>query len=256
MTTLTYIGGPTALLTIGALRLLTDPTFDPPGTEHPAATGAYVLSKTTGPAIPAAAIGDVDAVLLSHDHHADNLDRAGRVVLSSARTVLTTMDGAVRLAGRAIGLAPWAVHRLRDAAGTEVRITATPARHGPAGGDRGPVIGFVVEVLGERPLTIYVTGDTTWFDGVAEVAARFAVDVVVAFAGAARVAAAGPAPLTLTADEAVTVARHFKQARLVPLHFEGWQHFSEGRDALEVAFRAAGLEARLRWPVPGQPLQL
>jgi hypothetical protein len=29
--TLTYIGGPTAMPELGSLRLLTDPTFDPPG---------------------------------------------------------------------------------------------------------------------------------------------------------------------------------------------------------------------------------
>ena len=28
---ITYVGGPTALLEVAGLRLLTDPTFDPPG---------------------------------------------------------------------------------------------------------------------------------------------------------------------------------------------------------------------------------
>jgi len=31
---LTYIGGPTALLELGGLRILTDPTFDPAGGEY------------------------------------------------------------------------------------------------------------------------------------------------------------------------------------------------------------------------------
>jgi L-ascorbate metabolism protein UlaG (beta-lactamase superfamily) len=31
---ITYIGGPTALLEFGGLRLLTDPTFDPPAGEY------------------------------------------------------------------------------------------------------------------------------------------------------------------------------------------------------------------------------
>jgi L-ascorbate metabolism protein UlaG (beta-lactamase superfamily) len=34
MLRVTYIGGPTALLQLGGLRLLTDPTFDPGGTEY------------------------------------------------------------------------------------------------------------------------------------------------------------------------------------------------------------------------------
>ena len=74
----TYVGGPTALLEWGGLRLLTDPTFDPAGASFTA--GAYQLRKTQGPARPAASLLPVDAVLLSHDHHFDNLDQSGDCV--------------------------------------------------------------------------------------------------------------------------------------------------------------------------------
>src|SRR5262245_56878081 len=104
MANLTYIGGPTLLIDIGGLRLLTDPTFDPAGSEYP--TAAYTLRKTRGPAIPRDQLGRIDAVLLSHDHHADNLDREGRALLGDAALILTTAAGAERLAGRARGLAP------------------------------------------------------------------------------------------------------------------------------------------------------
>ena len=77
---LTYIGGPTALLELAGLRLLTDPTFDPAGTEY--RTPIYTLRKTTAPAVAADALGPIDAVLLSHDHHFDNLDHAGRALLT------------------------------------------------------------------------------------------------------------------------------------------------------------------------------
>jgi L-ascorbate metabolism protein UlaG (beta-lactamase superfamily) len=61
----TYVGGPTALLELGGLRLLTDPTFGPVGEEYH--IGSYVLRKTRGPALEQDAIGHLDAVLLSHD---------------------------------------------------------------------------------------------------------------------------------------------------------------------------------------------
>ena len=54
------------------------------------------------------------------------------------------------------------------------------------------------------------------------------MDVAVLNAGAARVAVAGPSPLTFTAADAVTLARAWPKAVIVPLHFEGWTHFSEG----------------------------
>jgi hypothetical protein len=74
--------------------------------------------------------------------------------------------------------------------------------------------------------------------------------------GAAKVAAVGPWPLTLTTADAVEAARAFGNAAIVPLHFEGWEHFSETRADVEAAFQRAGLASRLRWPERGRPIGL
>jgi L-ascorbate metabolism protein UlaG (beta-lactamase superfamily) len=246
----TYIGGPTALLELGGMRFLTDPTFDPAGTEYP--TAAYTLRKTAGPAIGPESLGRIDAVLLSHDHHFDNLDHAGRSLLKNAGTVLTTQDGAERLGGTAVGLAHWQSVDLPTPDGRVLTVTGTPARHGPAGGDRGPVIGFVLALAESPKSAIYISGDTVWYEEVAEVSQRFSVQVAILFMGAARVAAAGPSHLTFTANEGVEAARAFADAVIVPLHYEGWEHFSESRKDIQDAFAAAGLESRLRWMEPGR----
>ena len=69
----------------------------------------------------------IDCVLLSHDHHEDNLDAAGRELLVSAGMVVTTVPGARRLGGSALGLAPWASTRLEaDRRGPRSR---SPPRH-------------------------------------------------------------------------------------------------------------------------------
>jgi L-ascorbate metabolism protein UlaG (beta-lactamase superfamily) len=125
---ITYIGGPTALLELGGLRLLTDPTFDPAGTVYP--TGASTLCKTVGPARPPEALTPVDAVLLSHDHHFDNLDHSGRAMLRDAPRVLTTVAGAARLGGGTFGLDPW---QEMDLPAPDGRVRATD-RHAPIGG--------------------------------------------------------------------------------------------------------------------------
>lgn len=250
----TYVGGPTALLEVGGLRLLTDPTFDPAGSEYPAKL--YVLRKTQAPAVSADAIGPVDVVLLSHDHHADNLDVRGRSVVAQAQRVITTVVGAERLGGSAIGLSAWQSIDIPCANGRTLTVTATPARHGPADGDRGPVIGFAMAFVDSPRRVIYVSGDTVWYDGVAEVAERFDVRVAFLFMGAARVVEVGPAHLTMTATEGVDAARAFSNAAIVPLHFEGWKHFSDARDDIARAFVAAGLEGRLSWPVPGKKMRV
>ena len=53
------------------------------------------------PPIPAEKIGRIDAVLLSHAHHYDNLDNAGKAMLPNWGRVLTTPDGAKVLGGNA-----------------------------------------------------------------------------------------------------------------------------------------------------------
>ncbi|HVO89245.1 MAG TPA: MBL fold metallo-hydrolase [Casimicrobiaceae bacterium] len=246
---ITYIGGPTALIEIDGLRLLTDPTFDPAGTDYFAK--GYTLHKTTDPALDAAQLGSIDAVLLSHDHHADNLDTSGREFLSRVPHVLTTRQGAERLGGNARGLAPWERFDLDAPDGKRLRVVATPARHGPVNGDRGPVIGFAL--AGSERRAVYVSGDTVWYEGVAEVARRFSVGLALLFMGAARVSVAGPAHLTLTASEAVTAAQAFDPAIIVPLHYEGWQHFSESRADVDTAFARHHIADRLAWLTPGAP---
>ena len=70
---LTHLGGPTTLIELDGWRILTDPTFDPPGRLYRFGWGTS-SHKIAGPAEPPDDVFPVDLVLLSHDHHADNLD--------------------------------------------------------------------------------------------------------------------------------------------------------------------------------------
>jgi L-ascorbate metabolism protein UlaG (beta-lactamase superfamily) len=101
---ITLIGGPTALIEAGGFRLLTDPTFDPPGEyKLPHVT----LKKISGPALTAEQIGPIDAVLLSHDQHADNLDHNGKAYAMQAPRLFTTVAGAQRLGATPRGSLRW-----------------------------------------------------------------------------------------------------------------------------------------------------
>src|SRR5205085_2915069 len=113
-------------------------------------------------------LGRVDVVLLSHDHHFDNFDHAGRAVSNSAGKIITTVAGAERLGKNAMGLVPWQEISVATPAGGSLRVIATPARHGPAHMNRGPVIGFVL-FPDDADRAIYISGDTVWHQGVAEV---------------------------------------------------------------------------------------
>jgi L-ascorbate metabolism protein UlaG (beta-lactamase superfamily) len=253
----TYIGGPTAILEIGGLRVLTDPTFDPAGRRYHFGWGTF-SRKLQDPAIAPADLGRIDAVLLSHDHHDDNLDPAGRALLPSLGTIVTTPSGAGRLGGAAVGLAPWTATTLDAPDGTEVRVTATPARHGPPGSRPlvGEVVGFVLEWEGQCHGAVWISGDTVYFNGVGEVGRRYDVGTALVNLGGVRFPISGPARYTMNAADAVRVTQEFGLRTLVPLHFEGWKHFREDRAAAERTFLAAGLQDRVRWPVAAQALAI
>ena len=251
---LTHIGGPTVLIEVEGKRLLTDPTFDPAG-------GSYRFGWGTGsrkladPAVASADLGPIDAVLLSHDHHEDNLDAAGRALLPSAGAVVTTVAGARRLGGGARGLAPW---ETTDIDGIE--ITATPCRHGPPGSRPivGDVIGFGLRWEGQEHGVVWITGDTVLYDEVRKVPERLRIGTALLHLGGVRFPVTGPLRYTMTAGEAVELCGLARPHTAIPIHYEGWKHFREGRDAAERAFAAAPAEVRdsVRWLPIGEPVEL
>jgi L-ascorbate metabolism protein UlaG (beta-lactamase superfamily) len=255
------VGGPTTVLDLGGLRIVSDPTFDAPGPHG-------YLTKTAGPAVAEDQLGPVDLVLVSHDNHPDNLDDRGRALALAAPLVLTTRSGARRLGQPAIGLAPWTSHTVRRPGGGELTVTAVPAVHGPEDAERDAdgfvnceVIGFVLS--GPDLPAIYVSGDNASIRTVTEIARRTpAIDAAVLHAGAARVPGKfRDRPLSLDSIRAAAAAAVLGPAVIIPAHYDGWAHFSEGRADLARAFDDAGLTAQLRlsdhgtWiPLSGRPI--
>jgi L-ascorbate metabolism protein UlaG (beta-lactamase superfamily) len=253
---LTHVGGPTVLIEVGGWRLLTDPTFDAPGRRYHFGWGAF-SRKLAGPAIPAAGIGRIDAVLVSHDQHEDNLDAAGRVLLPAAGAIVTTAAGAERLGGAARGLAPWQSTRLEAPDRPAIEVTATPCRHHPPGFHPivGDVIGFALRWEGG---SLWISGDTVLFDGVREVARRVEVDVALLHLGGVRFEVTGPLRYTMTAADAIELVGLIRPRVAIPIHYEGWRHFREGREAIEreLARAPEDVRGRFRWIPIGEGVEI
>jgi hypothetical protein len=60
-------------------------------------------------------------------------------------------------------------------------------------------------------------------------------------------------PLTLTSQAATEAAHLLSPATIIPVHTEGWSHFSEGPDHLKTTFTTAGLSDRLHILTHGAP---
>jgi L-ascorbate metabolism protein UlaG (beta-lactamase superfamily) len=248
---LTLIDGPTILIEFGGLRILTDPTFDDPQVY---ADDEIKTEKLTSPAIPANSLLPIDVVLLSHDQHRDNLDVAGRAFLPKARLVISTLAAERRLGGKTRGLARWSSLTIDLPDGRALKVTGTPARHGPIGFEAksGEVTGFVLSLEGCS--SIYVSGDTVWYPEIAEVARRFHVGLAILFAGASQ--PRGPFNLTLDTNDALEAASAFRDAQIVAVHNLGWRHYTQSQQDLVTAFEAVGLGGRLIRLTPGSAVAL
>ncbi len=252
---LTYLGGPTYLIEIGAFRIVTDPGFDPQGTERVEGPG-HVLTKVMAPPIPVEKIGKIDLVLLSHAQHLDNLDNEGRRLLGKAKLTITTpASAASNLPGKAKGLKPWEKMEVQNALGEKLIVTAMPAVHtsNPALREAvGEVTGFMLEWDGQQDGAFYISGDTVWIDEINEIARRFKVSTGILHLGAANVPAVGENYLTMSSADGARATSVLNLKNAYPAHFEGWRHFTQGSWMITREFEKAGVASALKLLRPGE----
>ena len=253
---ITHIGTATAIIDIDGVKFITDPYFSPSGTESE--TQGIPLKNRHNPALGLQDLPPIDAVLLSHEDHPDNLDELGRRLLDG-RHVLTTMDGAKNLAPRpgVRGLKPWETVTL-DVGGRSFKVTGTPCQHLPP----GECVGFLVttDSFGSnpdgRPNAIYFSGDTVYLDELAqEIPKKFHVVAALLNLGCAKVPLPTGEVIQITMDGAqgARLFREIKADFLVPMHFDDWGHFTEYFDKLKQVFEQEGIQDKVCWLTPGKP---
>ncbi|MEU5755132.1 MBL fold metallo-hydrolase [Streptomyces sp. NPDC047829] len=150
-----------------------------------------------------------------------------------------------RLGGRAVGLAPWETHELTGEGGS-LLVTATPGRHA------GDVIGFLLQVPGEDD-ALYISGDTVYYDELDEIGRRCSVGTALLHFGAAVVPYFGDDYITMDGEQGARLTRAIGARTVVPVHFDAWDHFTQGRAGIMDAFTRAGLAHRLHWLDRGTP---
>lgn len=198
--------------------------------------------------------GPVDAILLTHDHHAD----AGRrLLVNSGAPTVTTEAAARRLGPPAHGMAtPWAMMTLHHADSPTITRDSDPCRHGPPGTHPivGDVVGFGLRWDGQHHGQLWITGDTVLYDALRQVPARLDPGTALVYLGGVRFPITGPLRYTMTADDAIELLAGTRASTIVPVHYEGWSHFHGDEESIRTAFAAAHLAERVRWSTPGEPL--
>src|SRR4051812_11308967 len=169
----TWLGHSTLLLEVDGVRILTDPVFAKRASPVP-----LVGPKRMHPMpISIEQLPQLDAVLLSHDHH-DHLDPvAMRHIAQRGMPIVTSLGVGARL--EAFGIHPdqiteldwWETHPLL---GNAISFTATPAQHfsGRGLGDRNQTL-WSSWVLTTRNRRIFFSGDTGLTSELATIGQRF-----------------------------------------------------------------------------------
>lgn len=261
--TITHIDTACILLDINGFKILTDPTLDKKDGFFP----QYVSSplafskKYVDPALSTTEIGQVDLVLLSHDHHSDNLDKNGRAFIKTVKTVLSTKDAVRRLKNdNTIGLDNWDEYIVETKKVKGLKITAIPAQHTNIKRlDKvmGKVIGFAIEWEGQRQGCIYISGDTVLFEGIYELEKRKKIDVAILHLGA------GAFPylkknlrVTMNGEEAVKTTELLNPNVVIPIHYEGWWHFKQSAKSLKSEIEKSGQKDKFLWLRSGVKTEL
>jgi len=220
----TLVRNATLLATVGGTTFLVDPLFAEQGALPPIDN---TPNDRDNPLVP---MPDVDlshdAVVVTH-RHPDHFDDAARERLDADVPLYCQPAEADAFAEDGFTN----VRPVADEASFEgVTLHRTPGRHGHGGlaEQMGPVSGFVFE--GEE--TLYLAGDTVWYEPVAETLARFAPDAVVLNGGAARFNQGEP--ITMGVND-VAAVREATDAAVAVVHMEAINHCLLSREELRAA---------------------
>ncbi len=250
-----FIGNATVLIRVAGFTILTDPTFIHKH-EQTWLGGGLHTTRLTDPAMELADLPPLDLVLLSH-FHGDHFDQVAERDLDRALPIVTTPQSANDLEERGftncIPLDVWESLDVEKGP-ARLRITATPARHGPPMVDLvlPDVMGSVLDVTTAdgRASRIYITGDTLVIDELREIPRRFPdIDIALLHLGGTRVLGI---LVSMDAKQGVEAMRIVDPALAIPIHYNDYDVFTSPLSDFQDEVRAAGLEDRVHYLSHGE----
>ena len=265
-----FIGNATLLIHFGPFTILTDPNLVHRNAEISLGFG-LTATRLTDPAVDVEDLPQPDLVVLSHDH-GDHFDAVAADWLDPDVPIITAPGARERLVETGFRgvrpLATWDSTEL-EKDGARVRVTAVPAQHGP-----GPLAPAMPEVMGsvlelwarspkagddDRPADqrIYISGDTLFHEGLAEIRDRFGeVDVAFLHLGGMRLMGV---TVTMDAAQGVQLINLLQPRLAIPIHYNDYATSSSTLAEFVTAVNEAGLADRVRylrhgdaWPLDGR----
>lgn len=248
--TIQFIGNATVLIRYQGFTILTDPNFIDRGQKVSLGFGLG-SRRLAGPAIGFDALPPVDLVLLTHLHE-DHFDPLVQRMLRRDIPIVTNPEAGEGLQRMGFtqryALGRWDSITVRKG-GARLRITALPARHGPAGFAllMPSVMGALLDFEDSRAggaYRIYVSGDTVLYDELEQVAQRFpGIDLALLHLGGARMLRG--VRISMDGRDGARLLQRLGAQRAIPVHVDDYDMFASPLDEFRSAVLRAGLDQRV-----------
>lgn len=211
----------TVLLDVGDTTFLVDPIFVSPGENPPAPNSP---NDRRNPLVPMPDVDlSYDAVVVTH-RHPDHWDEAAAKTLDADVPLFCQPEEESAFIDEGFtDVRP--VNDERSFSGVSIHRTPGRHGHGQLAEEMGPVSGFVFE--GDE--TVYVAGDTIWYEPIEETLDRFEPDLVVLNGGEAQFEQGEPITMGI---EDITAVRDATDATVVVVHMEAINHCLLSREEL------------------------
>ncbi|KAK2483480.1 hypothetical protein H9L39_05272 [Fusarium oxysporum f. sp. albedinis] len=234
--TITHVTTATAIVDIDGAKFITDPIFDEAPQSHDRShvaglkPGEFFLTLQEGPAISIKQLPIIDCKLSDHPG--------------------------------TCAIEPWQTLEFQ-LGGDEWSITDIPCVHVPG----GQVTGFLLHKTSfgtspdGRQNVGYFTGDTAFIENeFRKLHEKYHVVVAITNLGQAMLpspkSTTGFVQITMGGEDAVRMMEILDADIIVPMYFESWTHFTQGRKALEEAFTSGGLGDKIKWLPSGKEVNV
>lgn len=253
------IRGATVIVTFAGKRFLIDPFFADKGTA-PAVPSPYNNSPNPLVDLPVAIdkLVTVDAVVVTHMHHFDHFDEAARDALPKDMPMFVQNESEAQ---DMRGLGFKNVTALTDDGVSFEGITLfrTDAAHGlgEASDNNYKAFGLPADASGvvfKHPdeKTLYIAGDTVWYEGVAKAVHTHQPGIIVL--NAAQAAFPDETPILMGTNGVYEVVKAAPGATIVASHMDAVNHARLNRLELKNFVEQRGIAEKVLIPEDGETL--